>query len=177
MEKNLLQVEKSRFTTKDMIITGLLIALNYAAYNVHIQAPWGAMIHLGNVVGFAGAIVFGAVTGGLAGGLSAMIFDLLTGHSQYALWSLVIKGLGCFVLGSVAHMKGNRGQNLFYNILGIILCGVVNLVGYFISWLVLLGFAAAVSRIPSSIISTAVGFASIPVAAALGSALRKSKLI
>ena len=83
----------SRSTTKDIIYIGLLSALCIVFTTIKVPLPTGAMVHLGTAALFSMASVFGGFYAGLAGAIGSGIFDLIMGHSQYTLFSIVIKGL------------------------------------------------------------------------------------
>ncbi|HBD64136.1 MAG TPA: hypothetical protein DC038_06825 [Clostridiales bacterium] len=163
-------------TTRKLARFALLTALNIVAFFIHFRAPWGT-VHLGNIMIFMIAIIFGKEEGMVAGGLSAAMFDFLGGYGDYVLWSLVIKGLTGWVVGYTAHAGNKKGQSLPVNILACILGGIVSLVGYEIAYIFMYGWAAAITKIPSSLISTAVGMVGIPLAMLIGPRLKKAGLM
>ncbi|HIV86502.1 MAG TPA: ECF transporter S component [Candidatus Pygmaiobacter gallistercoris] len=66
----------SAFTVRRMAVTGLLAALVFVFSWVQIPIGSVARIHLGNVFCALAGLLFGPLTGGLAGGFGSMLFDL-----------------------------------------------------------------------------------------------------
>lgn len=83
---------KQKFTTKDLVESSLLIALVFIATKfINIRLPIsinGGLIHLGNVMLFTSAIVFGKRKGALAGGIGMALFDLVSGWTLWAPFTL-----------------------------------------------------------------------------------------
>ncbi len=76
---------KSKFKTKDMVETALLTALVFVATAfINIRLPilaTGGLVHLGTVMLFVTAIVFGKEKGAIAAAVGMAIFDLSSdGH-------------------------------------------------------------------------------------------------
>ncbi|MGL4737169.1 MAG: ECF transporter S component [Cellulosilyticaceae bacterium] len=165
-----------RFTTKDLVIIGLLAAICTVATYIKIPVGTGAFVHLGSAAIFASAILFGGVKGGLAGAIGSGFFDLLGGFSPYTLWSFVIKGVAGLIIGSVATNKsikkavnGRVCLGLALNVFATLLGAIWTLAGYLVAWTVVIGsWEAAVGNIMASVMSSAVGMAvGIPLAMAL----------
>ena len=95
--------KKEQSTVLFLTVTALFIALTYlftAFINVRLPiAANGGLIHLGNVPLFIGAVIFGKKTGMLAGGIGMGLFDLLSGWTLWAPFTLVIVGLMGYVVG------------------------------------------------------------------------------
>ena len=92
-------VMTSQNKTKELVIDALFIALTFVATMfINIRLPLmgnGGLIHLGNVPMFLGAFIYGKRTGALAGGIGMGLFDLISGWTAWAPFTLVIVGL-CF---------------------------------------------------------------------------------
>lgn len=90
--------KKSRpaYTVRDLVIDALCIALVLAfTMFVNLRLPIaanGGLIHLGNVPLFLAAYCFGRRTGALCGGLGMAAFDLISGWTLWAPFTLVIVG-------------------------------------------------------------------------------------
>ena len=86
-----------------LTITAVFVALTYiftAFINVKLPiAANGGLIHLGNVPLFIGAILFGKKTGAIAGGIGMGLFDLLSGWTLWAPFTLIIVGIMGFTVG------------------------------------------------------------------------------
>ena len=84
-----------------LTITALFIALTYVfTAFINIRLPIsinGGLIHLGNVPLFLCAIIFGKKSGAIAGGVGMGLFDLLSGWTAWAPFTLIIVALcsGC----------------------------------------------------------------------------------
>ena len=91
-------MKKQKFTTRDMVIVGLMSAVVYAAtlLRVEIPTPMGkTMIHMATVACLISGLLFGPVRGGLAGGIGSFFFDIFNGWASSAPFTLVFK----FVIG------------------------------------------------------------------------------
>ena len=77
-----------------LTVTAIFVALTYvftAFVNIRLPiAANGGLVHLGNVPLFIGAIIFGKKTGAIAGGVGMGLFDLLSGWTAWAPFTLVI---------------------------------------------------------------------------------------
>ena len=106
--------KKSKNTSIYFItITALMTALVYvftAFINIRLPiAANGGLIHLGNVPLFIGAILFGRRVGAIAGGVGMALFDLLSGWTVWAPFTLVTVGLMGYVVGLIAERKPKFG--------------------------------------------------------------------
>ena len=114
-------------------ITAMFIALTYvftAFVNIKLPiAANGGLIHLGNVPLFIGAILFGKKTGAIAGGVGMGLFDLLSGWTAWAPFTLVIVGLMGFAVGAITEKRKGFG----WNVLAIAVACVIKVVGYYIA--------------------------------------------
>ena len=92
-------------SVKSLAITAICLVLVYvftAVVNIRLPfAPNGGLIHLGNVPLFVAAILFGKRTGMIAGGIGMALFDLLSGWTLWAPFTLVIVGCMGFVVGAL----------------------------------------------------------------------------
>ena len=94
-------------SVKSLAITAICLVLVYvftAVVNIRLPfAPNGGLIHLGNVPLFVAAILFGKRTGMIAGGVGMALFDLLSGWTLWAPFTLVI--VGCMMAASLKEVK------------------------------------------------------------------------
>ena len=97
-----------------LTITAVFVALTYiftAFINVKLPiAANGGLIHLGNVPLFIGAILFGKKTGAIAGGIGMGLFDLLSGWTLWAPFTLIIVGIMGFTVGKIT--EDHKHQNM-----------------------------------------------------------------
>lgn len=103
---------KSKENIRFWTITAVFVALTYlftACINVRLPiAANGGLIHLGNIPLFIGAIIFGKKTGMLAGGIGMGLFDLLSGWTLWAPFTLVIAGSMGFVVGKLTEKPSHQ---------------------------------------------------------------------
>ena len=96
-EKTAAARSRSSMSVKELAITAICIVLVYvftAVVNVKLPiAAAGGLIHLGNVPLFIAAILFGKRTGMIAGGIGMGLFDLLSGWTLWAPFTLLIKAV------------------------------------------------------------------------------------
>ena len=114
-------------------ITALLTALVYvftAFVNIRLPiAANGGLIHLGNVPLFLGAILFGKRVGAIAGGVGMALFDLLSGWTVWAPFTLVTVGLMGYAVGLIAGPKDKFGRY----IAAIAAACAIKIIGYYIA--------------------------------------------
>lgn len=164
---------------RDLVVIGMLASLCVIATSLKIPFGSGAMIHLGTACIFTVGLLFGGVYAGLAAAVGSAFFDLLMGFSPYTIWSFFIKGGAGFIVGTVARGKWPEaivGEKwLFKAASGMALASLWTLAGYFIAWWLVSGsLLIALNNIPSSLLTSAAGFAAaLVVSPKLRKALRK----
>lgn len=135
-------------TTKKMALLAIITALTVAiSFFLKIPMPLtkGVVTVLDAGVILA-ALRFGRVEGAVVGGLTGLLFDLLSGYPHWAFFSLIIHG----GQGYLASAKTART-------LWLILSCVVMVVGYFLVALLFYGFGAAFADMPGNIIQSIFG--------------------
>lgn len=167
-----LSKRKSKFTTKDMVETALLTALVFVATAfINIRLPIiasGGLVHLGTVMLFVSAIVFGKEKGAIAGAVGMAIFDLSSGWALWAPFTFVVRGIMGYMVGAITWSKNKEGNNLVYNILAIILSGAWMIVGYYITEGILYGnWLSPVASIPGNVTQIVIGLVALPIAKVL----------
>ena len=138
-----------RATSKALTITAVFIALTYvftAFVNIRLPiAANGGLIHLGNVPLFIGAMIFGKRTGAIAGGIGMAMFDLLSGWTAWALFTLVIVGLMGFTVGLIAE----KHRGIGWYALAIAAACVIKVAGYYLAEVIIYGnWLSPASSIP-----------------------------
>lgn len=120
---------------KALAIDGLFIALTCVVTAfINIRLPImanGGLIHLGNVPLFIAAILFGKRTGALAGAVGMGLFDLLSGWAIWAPFTFVIVGFMGFTVGAVTEKTNHKSY--FWNVIALILAGIIKVIGYYIA--------------------------------------------
>ena len=159
--------------TRDLVNSALLVSLVFISTRfLNIRLPIsinGGLIHLGNTMLFMSAIVFGRRKGAIAGAFGMAIFDVLSGWAAWAPFTFLIRGIMGYIVGSFANAKDREGNSLIWNITGITIAGVLMLIGYYITEVILYGnFISPVTSIPGNVIQLVVGaLVGIPASAAL----------
>ena len=144
----------------DLAVIAIATALVYVfTAFISIRLPIGGeggIIHLGNIPLFIFAIFFGKKVGMICGGIGMALFDLLSGWTIWAPFTLVIVGAMGFVVGAFAHKKPT-----YLNVtIGIIFALLIKIVGYYFAELIIYGNPITpFASIPGNLIQ--VGFAGI----------------
>ncbi|MBP6492038.1 MAG: ECF transporter S component [Clostridia bacterium] len=155
----------NREKTNKIILTGLMMAMIVVATIViPIPVPFGTgYIHFGDAMIFLSVLILGWKYGAIAAGVGSALADLLVGYAIWAPWTLVVKGLmgaivGIFILKSI-HKKGMELLGVpVYQLIGMVLGGLVMVAGYYVAEGVIYGnFVAALLGIPWNIVQFSVG--------------------
>lgn len=163
----------SRSKTFNLILTSMLIALVFVAtIFLNIKLPIGGnggLVHLGTAFAFIASILFGPKKGALAGALGMGLFDLVSGWTLWAPFTIVARGLQGYIVGKIAWSNGRNGSSIPFNLLGIIASVPVMLAVYYICEGILYSnWIAPVLSIPGNITQNVVGIiVAIPVCAVL----------
>lgn len=178
MENNFVSTKKASSKTKDVTISGLLIALVFIATKfINLRLPIsmnGGLIHLGNTMLFMAAIVFGKKKGALAGSVGMALFDMVSGWMAWAPFTFVVRGIMGYVIGSISHSSGRNGNNLLWNMAAILIGGIWMLFGYYVTEVILYGnWISPVTSIPGNVVQIIAGAVlGLPVI----TAIKKTKL-
>lgn len=153
---------------KDLTTTGILIALVLSFTFIRVPLPIalrdGGLIHLGNVMVVVATLVFGKSKGVLSASLGMGLFDILSGYANWALYTIVIRGISTYVMGTIAFKKFN-GNNNIINFIAVLIANIINMVGYFFAEYFIYGnFISPISSIPGEIIQVCVSlFLGLPL--------------
>lgn len=162
-----------KYNTRDIVETGLLIALVFIATRfINIRLPIassGGLVHLGNTMLFISAIVFGKKKGAIAGAFGMALFDLLSEWAIWAPFTFVVRGVMGYIIGSIAWKDNKKGDSVLTNIIAIIISGVWMIFGYYITEMILYGnHIKALASIPGNITQIVIGLIiGVPVAKVL----------
>lgn len=142
---------------KSMTITAIGIALVYVfTWLINIRLPFapnGGLIHLGNVPLFIFAIIFGKKTGAIAGGVGMGLFDLLSGWTLWAPFTLVIVGCMGFVMGLITEKK----QGYQWYLVAMAAACVIKIAGYYIAEGIIYGnWVTPATSIPGNLLQIGV---------------------
>ena len=158
---------QARNNTQAIVVTAMCIALTYiftAVVNIRLPfAPNGGLIHLGNVPLFLAAIIFGKKTGALSGAFGMGLFDLFSGWTAWAPFTLIIVGLMGYAVGAITEKHHGFG----WNTLAIAVACVIKVAGYYIAEGIIYGnWIAPVTSIPGNLVQ--IGVAAVIVLLIVG---------
>ena len=162
-----------KMTTKEIVITGLAVALVFTATMIHIRLPigQGGLIHLGNIPLFLVAIIFGRKMGAIAGAFGMGLFDLMGGWTPWAPATFIIVGLMGYAVGVISEKKDNVAGYA----MAILVDCAMKIVGYYIAEALIYGnWVQPVLSIPGNLIQIGVAAVIVlPIAGMLKQALRR----
>ena len=162
-----------KMTTKEIVITGLAVALVFTATMIHIRLPigQGGLIHLGNIPLFLVAIIFGRKMGAIAGAFGMGLFDLMGGWTPWAPTTFIIVGLMGYAVGVISEKK----DNVAVYAMAILVACAMKIVGYYIAEALIYGnWVQPVLSIPGNLIQIGVAAVIVlPIAGMLKQALRR----
>lgn len=157
--------------TKDLTITGLLIALvTVATMLITIPVPaTEGFIHAGDGVIFFVAVFFGKRKGALAAGLGSALADLLLGYSLWIIPTLIVKSIMGYLVGYIAE-KGTQQHVGFFDMFAVSAGALWMASGYLVAGSFIKGsLSVALVGLPWDLVQ---GFGGVvlfvPVAIALG---------
>jgi len=165
--------------TQDLVITSLLISLVFISTRfINLRLPIsinGGLIHLGNMMLFISAIIFGKNKGAIAGAFGMSIFDILSGWAAWAPFTFVVRGVMGYIVGYFAFMGGSDGNSVIRNFLGILVGGIWMIAGYYATEVILYGnLLAPLTSIPGNVIQIVAGaVTALPISAVL----KKTKML
>lgn len=163
-----------QMSVKQMVYMALMTALVAVATMV-ISIPvvaTGGYVNFGDTLIFVAALIFGPLTGLVAGGLGSAMADILAGYGVWAPFTLIVKGLEGLICGIAFLKLVGAGWTRDRAALGAMaLAAVWMIFGYFVSGSILTGSTSvAAVEIPANLVQ---GGVSVAVAAALVRPLRK----
>lgn len=164
---------------RNLVLNGLFIALVYVATRfINIPGPnAGGLFHLGNVMAFTIAIVFGKKAGAISGGLGMMLFDVTSSYFVWAPFTLIIRFAMGYIIGLAAEkFIENRTYNIVSILIGIILSGIVMVSGYYVAEVILFqNLITPIQSIMANVNQVIVGAAiGVPLSLTLKEALKKA---
>lgn len=133
---------KSKFKTKEIAFYGLFIALVYVATRfINIPGPTsGGLFHLGNVMAFTIAIIFGKKAGAISGALGMTLFDLTSAYFAWAPFTFIIRFAMGYLIGYMANINNtSKVKSATFTFLGVLVASLIMIVGYYIAEFILYG--------------------------------------
>ncbi len=168
-------VGKRKYATLDLAVDALSVTLVLAfTMFINVRLPIaanGGLIHLGNVPLLLAAFCFGRRTGALCGGLGMAMFDLISGWTPWAPFTLVIVGLMGYVVGAL----GERFPTLWSFALGAGLALLIKIAGYYAAEGILYAnWIAPLNSVPGNLLQMGVAIAvTLPLALPMRKLMRR----
>lgn len=189
-----------KLSTKELTLYGLFIALVYVATRfINIPGPTpGGLFHLGNVMFFTIAIVFGKKAGAVSGGIGMALFDITSSYFVWAPFTLIIRFAMGYVIGAMASraIEGNidiKGDNkkgklsafiikikpLVNNTIGILIASIIMIVGYYIAGIILFGnIYAPLQSVYVNVMQCVIGaIIALPLSTSVSAAFKSKKIV
>lgn len=168
---------KTKFNSKEISIYGLFIALVYIATTINIQIgpTSGGLFHLGNVMSFTIALVFGKKAGAISGGIGMALFDILSPYAIWAPFTLVIRLIMGYVIGYFAFKaSSNKKQSIINNTFGLVISFIIMIIGYYIAEGIIYGnWIVPIQSVFANILQCIIGsILAVPVSVALRAGFR-----
>ncbi|MFX1570439.1 MAG: ECF transporter S component [Promethearchaeota archaeon] len=107
-------------------------------------------INIGDFGVMLSGLYFGPIIGGLAGGIGSAIADII-GFPQFAIPTLIIKGLEGFIVGLISNPKKKVLKIDYRDIIAVIIGGFIMITGYFLVELPIYGVGAALFELPGNL--------------------------
>ncbi len=127
------EAKKPNTAVLTLTLTAVMTALVYvftAFINVRLPiAANGGLIHLGNVPLFIGAILFGRKVGAVSGGVGMALFDLFSGWTMWAPFTLITVALMGYIVGLIAE----KHDKYVWYVIAILSALAVKIAGYYIA--------------------------------------------
>jgi len=171
----------SSIKTIDIVQISLMAAITFIATSViHIPTFMG-VLHLGDSMIFLSAVLFGSRKSAISSAIGMCLFDLISGYTMWAPFTLIIKGLMGYIAGTIAYRKDYNGNNVSNNIFAFVVAGIWMIAAYYLGGAIILtfiskefalkqAFVIALKDIPTNILQVAGG---IVLALPLITALRR----
>ncbi len=165
-------------STKNLTKVAIMSALVCIATYFFKIPSLNGYTHLGDSMIFMSVLILGWKRGALAGGIGAALADFLGGYMQWVIPTFLIKISMGIIMGLIAEKVF---PNFKYGwLIGAILGGIFQIVGYTLIKIPMLGLAYALSSFPALTLQTISGIliAGVLVSTLLASgAIRKLKEI
>lgn len=145
--------------TRKLTTLGLLIALVTVATMV-IKIPinsTGGYVNLGDSMIFLAAILFGWKYGLIAGGIGSALADVLGGFGQWAIPTLIVKGIMGLIVGKIASENDEKILSS-RNILALVVGTLWMAFGYYLTGAAMLqSFAVPLAEVPFNLLQGSIG--------------------
>ncbi|HHO77259.1 MAG TPA: ECF transporter S component [Deltaproteobacteria bacterium] len=140
---------------RDFALLGLftaLVAVSTMIIRVPIPQTNGYM-NLGDSMVLLTAIFFGPVGGFIAGGIGSALADILGGYPQWAIWTLIIKGIEAVIVAGLIIVLGIRKEKVSFLLVACLIVATTWMVlGYFLAETFMYDQKAAMAEVPANIL-------------------------
>lgn len=174
--------DKNYDRTYKLVMTGLLACLIIVTtMMVRIPVPFTqGYVHLGDTVIFIAVLMVGRNYGTAAAGIGSALADLFAGYAYFAPWTLIVKGLMGFTMGTALEILEKRGKLQRFEripkleIFAMLLAGLEMVVGYYFAEVIMYGsWLVPLPTIPANAVQAVVGMI---LAAVLAAALYRTPI-
>lgn len=162
----------SSIGTRQIAAIAIMAALATVAtmvFTFPIPATNG-FFNLGDVIVVVSGLTYGSLIGGISGGVGSALADILLGYSNWAPFTLIIKGTEGFVVGYIA--GGKPDQKLSRIIIAWVVGGIILVGGYFLVQINMYGFGGALAELPANIVQMLVSSLGIAIHLTIRKSLR-----
>jgi uncharacterized membrane protein len=165
---------KSSQKIREMVQIALMTAITYLAVSfLNIPNGIGGVVHLGDSIIFATAILFGTRQAVISGAIGMTMFDAFSPYAAWAPYTFVIKAVMALILGLIVNSGNAKGSSWVKNIIGLLLAGAWGVAGYYGAEVIMTGsLYAPVASMLGNIIQVTAGGA---IAVVLVAALKKTR--
>jgi len=141
-------------TTRQFSLLAVFMALvAVATMIVRIPIPQTTgYMNLGDTMVLLSGIFFGPLGAFMAGGIGSALADIMGGYPQWALWTLIIKGIEAMLIGwLVIILRIKPGKLSLMLITGFVLATAWMVLGYFVAETIMYDRMAALAEVPANI--------------------------
>lgn len=123
-------------------VFGALTCVVTMMISIPIPATQG-FINIGDSIVMFSGLLFGPIIGSIAGGVGSSLADIFLGYTNYAIPTLIIKGLEGFIVGIIANPRKYYKKINYRDIVGVVVGGLTMVLGYFLVEVMFYGFPSA----------------------------------
>ncbi|MFY9398671.1 MAG: ECF transporter S component [Desulfomonilia bacterium] len=132
-----------------------LVAVSTMIVRVPVPQTSGYM-NLGDSLVLLAAVFFGPVGGFIAGGIGSALADILGGFPQWAMWTLIIKGIEALIVSGLVAALGPRKDRIGpVMVMSFALATAWMVLGYFIAETIMYDLKAAIAEAPFNLMQAA----------------------
>ena len=140
---------------KDLVESGLAIALICVGIMV-LQIPSaGGFVHLGDSIIFVSVVILGKRRGSIAAGLGGFLADILCGYPHWAIPTFIIKYVMAYIMGTLVEKQ--HLNNKYSWIFGAAIGSIWQVLGYAIAGSLMFNFNTALADIPGNVMQSLSG--------------------